>query len=285
MPRRLPHPLSVAILAASAGVPSAAAAQTATTDDPAPDFTLQTPWTVRIEPVLWYPGLRGDIAFPGGGDSADDAFEVEDIDLDENEVAPAARAEIRWSDWGLRLSGFAFDADDSGRAGKAVQAGALAIPRGTDVDFDLSYTSFEASLAWRLLDRPIGEPSGETAFRLDAYGGVRYYGIDLDLETAAGSASGDGDWLEPILGVRLELLLPYRLALELNSDFGYWESGDNESSSWNIEVGCRWQVQENIDLRLGFRHLSVDLTDGSGSDAFIFDNALAGLTLSLGIRF
>ncbi|MCA9309600.1 MAG: hypothetical protein KDA21_00205 [Phycisphaerales bacterium] len=260
-------------------------AAAATPTDDAPPFTIDTPWTIRIEPVLWYPGLRGDISFPGGGTSADNTFEVDEIDLDENEVTPAFRAEVRWDAWSLRFGGFVFNADDTGRATKAVEAGGLAIPRNAAVNYDLTYTSFETALGYRVLNRSLGDDPDDTTFHFDVYGGLRYYGIDLDLDTAAGTASGDGDWVEPIAGVRFELLFSRALSMELNSDFGLWDAGDNESSSWNIEVGFRWAMHDNVDVRLGFRHLSVDLTDGSGSDAFIFDNSLAGLTLSVGIRF
>lgn len=273
--------LPLAILAPLVGSTAAAA------EDPAETpFTLETPWTVRIEPVLWYPGLRGDISFAGGGDSEDNAFEVEDIDLDENEIAPAVRAEIRWDRWFVRASGFTFNADDTGRAGKAVDAGALAIPRGTLVDFDLSYSSFEISAGHRLWDRTLGAGGDDqVGFSFDLYGGLRYYEVDLDLETAGGSVSGDGSWIEPMIGIRLGLEITRDFSIDLNSDFGFWDSGDDASSSWNIEAGFRWELHENVDVRLGFRHLSTDLSEGSGSDEFIFDNALAGLALSVGIRF
>ena len=267
-----------------ATVPAAAMPADTSSDDA---FRVTTPWTIRIEPMLWYPGLRGDISFAGGGDSDFNKIDVEDIDLDENELTFGVSADIRAEPWSFHFEGFLFSADDDGVAERALNAGPLPIPAGTPLDFDLDFGAFEATVGHRIYESVFDRADGDdVALIFDAYGGIRMYDVDLTLETAGGTVRNDDEWLEPILGVRMTMLLPKGFGIDLNTDFGAWGGNDRSSSSWNIEVGMHWAPHDHVELQIGFRHLSVDLREGSGDfDEFIFDNSLAGLYGGIVIRF
>jgi hypothetical protein len=212
-------------------------------------------WTIKVEPMVWAPALRGDIKMPGAA-----SIDVEAIDADENEITPAGRVTIRADKWSFNFRGFAFSVDEDA------------------ADIDLA--GFDLTAGYTLWT-PIDDAGHEVRLAFDLFGGARIHSLDASI----GAADSDNTWFEPIIGGRANLDLPYRFGLSVSFDGGGFPSGEDSSFSWDITVAFTWMPVENVGLEIGFRHLQMDLTEGDGADEFEFDAALAGLFGAVVIRF
>lgn len=247
-------------------------------------------WLVQIEPMLWVPALRGDIRLPGGP-----KFDVEVINLDENEVAPAGELLIRADKWSLFFSGFGFESSDTEPAQQAFNAGPIAVAAGTQVEYEFEETSFTLLAGYEVWQLPLTEPApgggtqpaSDVRVAIDLLAGLRLYDISTDLTVVGGAtASASNTWTDILAGARVTMDFPYDTQLEVASTIGgFSDGGDNSSFSWDITAAFNWAPIENVALQIGFRHLSVDLTEGENNNEFNIDTSLAGLFGSLVIRF
>ncbi len=211
--------------------------------------------TIRFEPMLWAPALRGDIKMPGGG-----ATDVETLDADENELAPAGRATLLADKWSFLLRGYGFSVDEDA------------------AEIDLA--GFDLTAGYDLW-QPINDEANEVRLTFTPFAGVRVHSLD----TTIGAADADNTWFEPMAGLRVNLDLPYGFGLNVSGDAGAFTSGEDSSFSWDITVAFSWLITHNLGLEIGFRHLDMDLVEGDGADEFEFDAALAGLFGAVVIRF
>ncbi|MCK6370080.1 MAG: hypothetical protein L6Q83_01940 [Gammaproteobacteria bacterium] len=112
--------------------------------------------------------------------------------------------------------------------------------------------------------------------RLDAYGGLRYWELDNELEVVGGgplgqtlSASKTEDWVDPVVGLRYLQPINERWQLIGRGDIGGFGVGSD--FTWHVTAFAMRQVSEHGSLMLGFRYLDVDYDDGSGADRFRWD--------------
>lgn len=232
-------------------------------------------WVVQFEPMLWVPALRGDLRAPGAG-----RFDVETVNLDESRLAPAGEVTFQADKLSFQFSGFGFNVDDT--VGAANTIGPIGAGTAVRTEFELS--SIEGAVGYEIWT-PIDRPEDEVRLSFDIYAGARFFDADLVLTPAAGAAfAGDGQWVQPMGGVKMNLDLPWRTGIELSVDGGGW-GGDESSFAWDITVAFFWVFHDHAGVEIGFRHLQMDLQDGSGAGAFEVDSALAGLFASVIIRF
>lgn len=212
-------------------------------------------WTIRIEPMVWAPALRGDISLPGTA-----SIDVEDLDADENEISPAGRVTIRADKWSFLFRGFAFGVDEDAA--------------------EIELAGFDLTAGYNIWT-PIDDSDNEVRLAFDLFGGARIHSLDASI----GAAENDNTWFEPIGGARVELDLPHRFGMNVSLDGGGFSSGEDSSFSWDVTVAFTWQPVDNVGLEIGFRHLQMDLTEGDGANESEFDAALAGLFGGVVIRF
>lgn len=286
-------------LAASACLTAGAAPVALSTapEPPAADAAAATPppihpgraWTIQFEPMLWAPALRGDLKVPGGP-----SFDVESLNLDEPNLAPAGEVTIRAEKWSFFFSGFGLSFDETATARESIiDAGPVTIGAGQRTRSELDFFSFQATAGYevwsRFFDPPEFNPADEVRASLDLCAGARYFDANLDLAPVGGAAaaSSDGQWVQPIAGARLCLDLPYRTGVEITGDVGGWGFGDDGDSSfaWNLTAAFFWAFHDNAGLEIGFRVLGGDLQDGEGANEFNFDAVLMGLFGSVIVRF
>jgi hypothetical protein len=233
---------------------------------------------VELAPIVWFGALAGDIQIAPGG-----SFDVERIDADEPNIAVGASARVDADRLTFSLSGFHLAADASDQAtDEATTIGALALPRGTSVDWDLELTSIKATAGYRF--RPILD-EGDVSLRFDAYAGARFTDMDITIDALGASERFDESWGVPLVGARMHVDLPRGFALLVESDIGALPLGDTETFVWEIFAGGTWSPSRNVGLRAGFRHISLSYTDETGPGDNEFDGFLAGLYAGLVIRF
>jgi hypothetical protein len=106
---------------------------------------------------------------------------------------------------------------------------------------------------------------------VDAYGGVRYYNIDLQgLFTGFPFLfGGRGEWADPILGGRIMMPLKPKIAFALRGDIGGFGAGSK--FAWMLQPTLNWQVKPKMSALIGFRVLKVNRESGLGPTPFNAD--------------
>jgi hypothetical protein len=141
-------------------------------------------------------------------------------------------------------------------------------------------------------DQLIMELDGSWAVtdRLDAYGGLRYWELDNELDVVGGgplgetlSANKTEDWVDPIVGLRYAWPLNDRWEFIVRGDLGGFGIGSD--FTWHASAFANWKVSEHGSVLLGYRHLDVDYDDGSGSSRFRWDVAEGGPAAGFAWRF
>ena len=237
-------------------------------------------YSVAIEPMIWAPGLRGDVGLVNSS-----VIDVEVVNADETQIAPAGRATLKVEKWMFQFRGFGFSVDEEAGAerGFNLDGGAVAAGERVRTEFDLY--SFDLTLAYEL-PAVIDNPEDEVRLAFDVFGGARLTSFDGTIASVGGGASASGDeaWGMAIGGARMKLDLPHRLGLNVSVDIGGFP-GTESAFTWDITVSFFWMAVENVGLEIGFRHLRSDLQSGDGPNDLVFDAAIAGLFGAVVIRF
>jgi len=215
-------------------------------------------WGLELTPYFWAAGLEGDLEVQGNKVEVDAGFEdiVDAADAGGGLMAVATRG--RLVAWG-QLDYFGLDTDelDDAPAGGSVQSdsflGALAVGRRFDGPFE-----------------------GST---IDLMGGVRYARVEIEAEkTGVGSWEDSHDVVDAILVVSPSFRLTERL--RLNPIFAVG-AGDSDLT-WEVQPSLRYQLRENMALRVGYRRLYYDYTGDAGNT---WDAAFQGLIVGLSLMF
>ena len=252
-------------------------------------------WTIGITPYAWLTGINGTITASGRSVSTSASF----IDLVENsdKLIPFMGAvEIGKDRFSLFGDVFYSDIGFSGEKTKQLNPVAnLEISLKGKVSVDTTLTIIQAAAAYDIIKQ------GGTA--LAVYGGARYWHMDADLALKvtgkvdlprlglkregkyAIARSGGTEWVDPVVGMRVRQQLTPHDNIQLAADIGGF--GVGSQFSWQVFGGYNhtWDIGKSTQLAasLGYRILSVDYEEGSGTSAKALDltlhGPLAGLTL------
>ncbi len=236
-------------------------------------------WVVEVKPMIWVPGLRGDVELPRSS-----SVDVETINIDEVEATPAGRMSIRAGNWTFRFRGYAFSLDESDEARSSFTLGGGTVAAGDPVFSDLELAGFDVTAGYRLWT-PVESVENETRLGFDLYGGVRVNSLDLDVTSNDLRSQEDYVWLQPLVGLEMQIDLPRGFGVEASFDVGVQPFGDETAFSWDATAAFQWRFARHAGLEIGFRHQQLLLEKGSGSNDFEFDASLAGLYGALVFRF
>ena len=119
--------------------------------------------------------------------------------------------------------------------------------------------------------------------RFEVYGGIRYVANDLRLSLARGnnqvSGDRDVDWVDPVVGARVELPLGERFTLTGSGDIGGF--GVGSEFAWSVLASLEWHVTTSVDVLFGYRALQMDYEESNDGVEFKYDV----LTLGPGAGF
>lgn len=126
--------------------------------------------------------------------------------------------------------------------------------------------------------------------RLGVYGGVRYTELDADVKVVGGGPLGgtlqrsiNESWADPVIGLRYAAPLGARWLLVAKGDVGGF--GVASDFTWAATVFTAFNINEHATLMLGYRHIDVDYTTGSGANRFDWDVATGGPAAGFAWRF
>ena len=271
--------------------------------EPAP---LPSQWQFSFTPYGWLPWISGNMVVKGRAlDVAVDPSQVINH-LDWPTIVPAwmSYAEARRGPLSLfndivytQLSGGGgFTGSVSGRRATATF--------GADVKVDYQLAIVEAGGAYEIWFRGSQSSTGSTAF--DLLAGARYWHQEADVSadvtgtvalsgplgiTITGNrqiaSSGSVDWVDPFIGARVRQQLAPGQEIVLRGDVGGFGAGSQ--FSWQAIATYNWLLGVThgipVDGYVGFRALSADYSQGSGTSKFGFDNVIYGPVIGATIRF
>lgn len=92
-------------------------------------------------------------------------------------------------------------------------------------------------------------------------------------------------WLGPMIGAKLGVQMNDAIALWLRGDYAGFGVGGETDYSWNILGGMDWWVGYNTSLQLGYRFYEINYQNGSGNNAFGFQESFNGPFISATFHF
>jgi hypothetical protein len=264
-------------------------------DKPAPKVSwpeMEDPgqWTVQIQPRTWYVSPSGKIRLPSST-TPGARVDVADLNLDSPRLEPYAEASIRFGKWRIGLGGFNNSLDKGTGAPFDFRLGDVAVTTGDRVNTSFDFTGLQAVVGYRFYDYAFCQDIGDggqkvcAALRLEAFGGGRYYDIDIAFTDGTTTSQAERTFGEFILGIHAELEIFRDFSVDLEVSAGGY--GDSSNSVFSIDtlLGFTWRPVDGVGLQLGWRQLAYDLSNGEGAGEFEYSGRLAGLFLGLDIRF
>jgi hypothetical protein len=220
-------------------------------------------WSFEIMPYYWSASLRGDLTIDGqkvetegGGDGffGDPAL-----------GGFLGHFEARCGPWAFAYEPIIINADLPGGQ-----------PPATAAALSIHAEIHEAFIAH------------EIAEHVDCYVGARYFDLrtDMDLSIAGvplSSHQSERSWIDPIVGVRYDTHFDERWSLRARADVGGF--GVGSAFEWNAEVLAGYHFSSTVGLHLGYRVLSLDFNDGSGSDRLEYNLTMYGPIIGLSFSF
>lgn len=214
------------------------------------------PWHFGLSINGFLAGLSGDVAARGVPAEIDMSFG----DLAEHmEFCAAGRLTVGYEKWAL----------------------------STEVSFlGLAASTRAASFDW---DQWLVEPTLGYQFSkmFQGFAGVRYNNLDGEIHfrgPLGRVGSGTQDWYDPIVGAQLSLPVSGK-KLTFDGRFDVGGFGIASDITWQAFPYLNWHFSEVASLQLGYRWLTTDYEDGSGSNRFEYDVIVQGPQLGFTLNF
>ena len=219
-------------------------------------------WAFNLAPFyLWAVSVDGDLTAMGTN---------QQVKADFNELTDSLEAFFTVHFEGMHKSGWGFLTDVSYLNFGSQQA--TPGPAPLTLDVDLTFVMAELAGIYRF-------SLGENA--LDLIGGIRYYGLDTEIDVVGipPRIDKDKDWTDVMLGVRYILTITDKWDFVARGDIGFGGS----DLAWNLAGLFNYQPWKHVSLLFGYRYMDVDYEDGSGADLFKYDMTIHGPLL--GVNF
>ncbi len=228
------HPLRPFLYALTL-TPSLALAQTST---PSPDAG----WRFQVTPYVWMTGSSGDMRPTGSAPTLHTSKSFSEI-LKHLDGAFFLHATARHQRF-VALGDVTYASlSDAG----TLPMGGATIP----IQGKLRQTAISALAGYQVLhDHP--------QHSLDVLGGLRFWHMRTTVTVPAlqRQASGNADWTDPVIAVRLRSQLAPRWSSLLYADVGGF--GVGARSTWQVMGSINYALKDKVHLSFGYRHLAVD---------------------------
>jgi opacity protein-like surface antigen len=239
-------------------------------------------WQFEFTPYLWAAGLKGDVQV-GTLPLTSVDMKFTDI-LDVLDFALMGAFEARKGRWGFLFDAMYMKLSDSATATRT-GAGPIGATLTASADVKVEQTMLAAAAAYRV---------SEGRSPVDVIGGLRYTKLDVSGDIGASlfgggplglgatgtvARSGDKDWVDPYVGVRLQHPIADRWTLVGYADVGGFGVGSD--LTWQAAAGVNYAYSKSVSLKFGYRYMSIDYDKGG----IVYDVTMQGPYLAVGIRF
>ena len=232
-------------------------------------------WEFELTPYLWASGMKGDVqAGPlpkvSVNMSFSDIFSILDF-------GAMGALEARNGRWGLLFDAIYMKVSDSATASRT-GPGPIGATLTAHADLTMEQTMLAGAVAYR---------ATEGHAPVDVIGGLRYSKIDVSAtinaslfgQTGFAARSGNKDWVDPYVGVRIQHPLAERWTLVGYADVGGFGVGSD--FTWQAMVGVNYAFSKTVTGKVGYRYIRVDYD----KDGFKYDMATQGIIIGAGFRF
>jgi hypothetical protein len=247
----------------------------------APAFAEENPpisdeWEFTVIPYLWMTSLEGDVGVEGATAHVDASFS--DI-LDNLDFAAQVHVEAKKGKWAFFIDPtyMKLSSDDSATTRFATTL---------DADVTMKAWLVDGGVFYRIAESPVGD-DGVRSIAVDLLGGFRYNYLEneFDFKGSGGLLNVDvdesKDWIDPIVGGRIQARLSEKLLLNLRGDIGGFGISDASDSTWSLLAALGYELNERTTLLVGYRALGIDYDEG----LFEYDVTMSGPFVGLAIRF
>jgi len=225
-------------------------------------------WSFSIAPYLWMNGIDGDLTVKGRSVSIDAGFDDVWSDF---EFGGNLLVEVGKGRWGVFLDPTYSEVTTE----EATAAGTIKAESSIRI---LEFGGFYRAVG------PVVGTGAEKAFHLDVVGGGRYWDVTGKIRsTSIGQFEQTADWLDPFIGLRITAPIASKAAFSARADIGGLGAGSDFTFNFTALIG--YDVTPVFSGWLGYRVLSVDYEDGSGTDRIEFDTTWNGPMLGFMLRF
>jgi hypothetical protein len=262
-------------------------------------------WQFSFTPYGWLPWISGNMVVKGRGlNVAVDPVEV--IDHLDWSTLPMWMSYAEARRGPLSLFNDIVYAQLSGAGGftRSVSRRGATATFGAHINVDYQLAIVEAGGAYEIWSQGSKGSAGSTAF--DLLAGARYWHQEADVSadvtgtvafsgplgiTISGNraiaSSGSVDWVDPFIGARVRQQLAPGQEIVVRGDVGGFGAGSQ--FTWQAIGTYNWLLGVThgipIDGYVGFRALSADYSQGSGTSKFGFDNVIYGPVIGATMRF
>lgn len=239
-------------------------------------------WTYEVTPYLWGSGLEGDVqagALPKTSTdmSFSDIFDVLDF-------AAMGTFEARRDRWGFLFDLIYLELSDSGTATQT-GPGPIGATLTATADVTVKQAMLTGAVAYRV---------SEGRSPVDVIGGLRYTKTEVDADIGASlfgplgagvastvSRSGDEDWVDLLVGLRVQHPIADRWTLVGYADVGGFGLGSSSELTWQAIGGANYEYSKRVSIKFGYRYMSIDYDNGGA----LYDMIMQGPYVGVGIRF
>ena len=227
-------------------------------------------WGFRIGLMGWLPGIDGAVTLKGQEQEIDFPWTDWFDHLDKIDFALELWAQVRYEKWYFELGGLRMVLGDS--------VPLLPVPP-VAIDAELTMVVLRGTVGYEFYRKSTSTRSPFPCLKGIVYAGVRYYSVDVEgtLRTPGAAVTvldETQDWADPIVGVRGVYDLHRQWSLFADGDIGGFGVGSD--FSWHLGGGVEWRPWKVFGIQLGWNHLDIDYSTGSGANLFKFDIALSG---------
>jgi hypothetical protein len=260
-----------------------------------------TGWKYQFTPYGWTPWVDGDATIKGRN------FEVS-----ETPVQAVESLNFAWMSYMQARRGAVtlfsdviyVDAGNSDSFATSKTLSHVSGTLGTALSADYRYWIVEAGAMYELNRWRLGNNFGaETDTWLEMLGGGRYWHQELEVDVAlagtlnidglvisgsrALARSGDVDWIDPFIGLRLHYKPTAGEEFTVRGDIGGFGLGSQ--FTWQAIATYNWFLFRHdsltVDGYAGWKALSVDYDEGTGVSRYEFDVLQQGPVIGLTGRF
>jgi opacity protein-like surface antigen len=230
-------------------------------------------WQLEVTPYLWATGLDGTVAINNRPQSGlavqqdfSDLFKILDF-------AAVGSFEAKNGRWGVLVDAVYLKVSD---------AASVSTPQG------FAMLSADATFTQQMYTLLASYRAIEGTSPVDLFGGVRYTSVRGDISISATAAQlppaergfvQTKDWVDPVIGVRLQHPLNERWTLVGYADIGGFGVGSD--LSWQVQAGANYAFTRDIIGKLGYRAVAFDYDEQN----FLYDMRFAGPYAGLGFRW
>ena len=219
-------------------------------------------WHFAVSPYLWFPGVHGTAVGPKGDGVGFRASPSDLLSHFRFGLMGAVEARHKWLVTSIDMMWIRLE-----------DTKAVPLPP----DLALGATSATIKATEFLLTPKVGvRVINQEKFKIDALAGFRYwhFGESLNFNPSALGLNFNGsqNFVDPIVGGRIQLALSPKIAVNILGDVGGWDTGSQLEYQWAGLLG--YKIKPALTLEAGYRYLNVDYRT---SRSVVFNATTAGV--------